>query len=176
MFLILLNTEVLVPGTKINIHFVYVVSSIVEKFTSVMLFSLFIHNSFCQKGKILTTYNTFKNSAFLRHLFQIKIFDKFWKKTYEDTAFHGHLNLKKHKQKKIFLIYKEFRRIGFKSYIWLPASSMGKNLCISSYIRKPFLIYDFAPDPIWISLYIWGKFSFLFISAEQIHFLTNTKK
>jgi len=29
-----------------------------------------------------------------------------------------------------------------------------KYLCISSYIRKPFLIYDFAPDPIWISIYI----------------------
>jgi hypothetical protein len=51
MFLILLNTELLVPGTKINIQFVYVVSSIVEKFTSIMLFSLFIHHSYCQKGK-----------------------------------------------------------------------------------------------------------------------------
>jgi hypothetical protein len=26
--------------------------------------------------------------------------------------------------------------------------NMGKNLGISSYFRKPFLIYDFAPDPI----------------------------
>jgi hypothetical protein len=34
MFLILLNTELLVPGTKINIQFVNVMSSIVEKFTS----------------------------------------------------------------------------------------------------------------------------------------------
>ncbi len=40
---------------------------------------------------------------------------------------------------------------------------MVKYLRISSYIRKPFLIYDFAPDPIWISIqYMWGKFSFLF--------------
>ncbi len=30
---------------------------------------------------------------------------------------------------------------------------MVKNLRISSYFRKPFLIYDFAPDPVWISLY-----------------------
>jgi hypothetical protein len=29
-----------------------------------------------------------------------------------------------------------------------------KYLRISSYIRKLFLIYDFAPDPIWISLYM----------------------
>ncbi len=32
---------------------------------------------------------------------------------------------------------------------------MGKNLRISSHISKPFLIYNFAPDPIWISLYMW---------------------
>ncbi len=36
----------------------------------------------------------------------------------------------------------------------------GKNLHIYSYIIKPFLVYDFAPDPIWISLYM-RKFSFL---------------
>ncbi len=49
------------------------------------------------------------------------------------------------------------------SHIWLTASSyMGKFLRISSYIRKPFLIYDFATAPLRISLYmrkIW--FSFL---------------
>jgi hypothetical protein len=33
-------------------------------------------------------------------------------------------------------------------YIWW------KHLFISSYIRKPFIMYDFAPDPIWISLYM----------------------
>ncbi len=31
---------------------------------------------------------------------------------------------------------------------------MVKYLRISSYIRKPFLIYDFATDPFWISLYM----------------------
>ncbi len=38
---------------------------------------------------------------------------------------------------------------------------MGKYLRISSYIRKPFLIYDFATAPLWISLYmrkIWFSF------------------
>ncbi len=40
------------------------------------------------------------------------------------------------------------------SHIWLIASSyMGKYLCISSYIRKPFLVYDFATAlrKIWFS-------------------------
>ncbi len=40
-------------------------------------------------------------------------------------------------------------------HIWLTASSyMGKYLRIFSYIRKPFLIYDFATAPLWISLYV----------------------
>jgi len=39
---------------------------------------------------------------------------------------------------------------------------MVKYLRISSKIGKPFLLYDLATDPIWISLYsIWEKFSFL---------------
>ncbi len=40
------------------------------------------------------------------------------------------------------------------SYIWLTvtaSSYMGKYLRISSYIRNPFLIYDFATAPLWIS-------------------------
>ncbi len=46
--------------------------------------------------------------------------------------------------------------------IWLTASLyMGKYLRISSYSRKPFLIYDFATAPLWIP-YIWGKFYFIF--------------
>ncbi len=49
------------------------------------------------------------------------------------------------------------------SHIWLTATSyMGKYLRTSSYIRKPFLIYDFATAQLWLSLYmreIW--FSFL---------------
>ncbi len=51
------------------------------------------------------------------------------------------------------------------SHIWLTATSfMGKNLRISSFIREPFLIYDFAPDPIWISLYM-KKILFSFLSV-----------
>jgi hypothetical protein len=45
-----------------------------------------------------------------------------------------------------------------KAYIWLT----------TSYIRKPFLIYDFAPDPIWISLHM-RKVLFSFLSVYQLH-------
>ncbi len=43
---------------------------------------------------------------------------------------------------------------------------MTKYLCISSYIRKPFLIYYFATDPIWISLYL-RKIFFSFLSVYK---------
>ncbi len=69
------------------------------------------------------------------------------------------------KENKIFLIYKEIKRDRVQSHLWLTASSyMGKNLPISSYIRNPFLIYDFAPDPIWFSLYM-RKILFSFLSV-----------
>ncbi len=55
------------------------------------------------------------------------------------------------------------------SYIWLTASSyMGKYLCISSYIRKPFLIYDFATAPLWISLYM-RKILLSFLSVHSYY-------
>ncbi len=40
----------------------------------------------------------------------------------------------------------------------------GEKLRISSYIRKHFLLYDFAPDPIWMSLYM-RKVLFSFLSV-----------
>ncbi len=43
---------------------------------------------------------------------------------------------------------------------------MGKYFPIYSYIGKPFLIYDFATAPLWISLYMGKKFIFFFISVE----------
>ncbi len=42
---------------------------------------------------------------------------------------------------------------------------MEKYLRISSYIRKPFLIYDFATAPLWISLYVRKIFFPFFISV-----------
>jgi|LakMenEpi03Aug12_release.lakeMendotaPanAssembly.Ray.scaffolds.fasta_scaffold216850_1 hypothetical protein len=51
---------------------------------------------------------------------------------------------------------------------WLTAfSSMTIYLLISSYIRKPFLIYDFATSPSDFP-YLWGKFSFLFYQCAFI--------
>ena len=44
---------------------------------------------------------------------------------------------------------------------------MTKYLRISSYIRKPFLIYDFATAPSWISLYM-RKILFYFLSVYTL--------
>jgi hypothetical protein len=69
----------------------------------------------------------------------------------------GELQYTDKKENIIVLIYKEilYRRKQLQSHIWLTASSyMTKYLRISTNIRKPFLIYDFATDPIWISLYM----------------------
>ncbi len=63
------------------------------------------------------------------------------------------------------------------SHIWRTASSkkkkkkknMGKYLCISSYIRKPFLIYDFATALLWISQYM-RKVWFSFLSVQYVSF------
>ncbi len=64
---------------------------------------------------------------------------------------------------------RKFRMEQLQSHIWLTASSyMGKYLRISSYIRKLFLIYDFATVPLLISLYmrkIW--FSFLSVYSNS---------
>jgi hypothetical protein len=61
------------------------------------------------------------------------------------------------------------------SHIWRTASSyMNKYLRISSYIRKSFLIYDFATAPIWISLFM-RKF-FFFISAPTLLFFHGHKE
>jgi hypothetical protein len=53
------------------------------------------------------------------------------------------------KDKKIFLTYKEIPYgVVAKSYVANGLLIIGKYLRISSYIRKPFLIYDFATAPI----------------------------
>jgi hypothetical protein len=74
------------------------------------------------------------------------------------------------KENKIFLRYsiRKSRRERLQSHIWLTASSyMSIFLHISSYIRKRFLIYDFATDPIWISLYM-KKFYILFYQCREV--------
>ncbi len=60
---------------------------------------------------------------------------------------------------------RKFRMEQLQSHIWLTASSyMEKYLRISSYIMKPFLIYDFATAPLWISLNM-RKILFSFLSV-----------
>jgi hypothetical protein len=74
------------------------------------------------------------------------------------------------KENQIFLIcmYKKIQKYQLLSHKWLvmASSCMVKYLRIFSYIRKPFLIYDFATDPIWISLYM-RKISFSFLSVTN---------
>ncbi len=63
---------------------------------------------------------------------------------------------------------RKFKLEQLQSHIWLTASSyIGKYLRISSYIRKPFLIYYFATAPTEF-LYIWGKFDFLFYQCKGL--------
>ncbi len=73
------------------------------------------------------------------------------------------------KQKIKFASYiRKVRRKRLQSHIWLTASSnMNKYLHISSYIRKPFLVYDFATAPVWISLHM-RKIYFSFLSVHNI--------
>ncbi len=65
---------------------------------------------------------------------------------------------------------KKCRRDRFQSHIWLKASSyIVKYLRISSYIRKPILIYEFTTDTIWISVYM-RKVPFSFLSVYSTNF------
>ncbi len=89
-----------------------------------------------------------------------------------NNLFSVQLNYTDKKENQTFLIYrhtvyKDIQKGSVaKSYtVWLTASSyMVKYFCISSYIRTPFLIYDFATAPFWISLYM-RKISFSFLSV-----------
>jgi hypothetical protein len=73
-----------------------------------------------------------------------------------------HFADKKRKENCPTIYIRKFIRDRVHSHIWLTASSyMTKYLRISSYIRNPFLIFDFAPDPFWISWYM-RKFFFSF--------------
>ncbi len=57
---------------------------------------------------------------------------------------------------------RKFRWGRLQSHVWLTASLyMVKYLRIFSYIRNPFLIYELATNPIWISFYL-RKIYFLF--------------
>ncbi len=73
------------------------------------------------------------------------------------------------KKIKLSSYIRKFRGIGCKViYDLRPPHIWWKYLCISSYIRKPFLIYEFAPDPIWISLYM-RKIFFSFFQCTISH-------
>jgi hypothetical protein len=72
------------------------------------------------------------------------------------------------KKRKFSPSSRKFRGIGCKViYDWPHPHIWWKYLCISSYIRKHFLKFDFAPDPSEFPC-IWGKlFVFFFISVRR---------
>ncbi len=73
------------------------------------------------------------------------------------------------KKKNFFSYIRKSRRERLQSHIWITASSF--IICAFPHIlgiRKPFLIYDFATAPFWISLYM-RKMFFFFISAWIWH-------
>ncbi len=81
------------------------------------------------------------------------------------------------KKKKISSYIRKSKRERLQSHIWLTASSyipVFKYLRISSYIRKPLLIYDFATVPNWISLYL-KKILFYFLSVHGDLFAETTR-
>ncbi len=82
-------------------------------------------------------------------------------------TFPSYITLLKKKRK--FTSYiRKFRRDRVQSHVWLTGSpNMTKYLHISSYIRKLFLIYDFAPGPFWISLFM-SKIFFSFLSVYTV--------
>ncbi len=81
--------------------------------------------------------------------------------------------IKKKRKFSSYTYIRKFRREQLPSHICLTASSyMTKYLRISSYIRKPFLIYDFTTAP-YEFLYIWGKFYFLFYRCIWHEILTS---
>ncbi len=57
------------------------------------------------------------------------------------------------KENQIFPIYKNIQN-GAVAKSYMTNGLLGKYLRSSSYIRNPFLIYDFATAPLWISLYM----------------------
>ncbi len=76
-------------------------------------------------------------------------------------------------KKKIKLSWyvRKFRGIGCKViYDYRPPHIWWKYLCITSYIRKPFFIYDFAPDPMHLNFPIHEEnFVFFFISVPVLN-------
>jgi hypothetical protein len=70
------------------------------------------------------------------------------------------------KRKKNFLIFRELRRDRVQSQWPTVSSYIVKYLPISSYIRKPFLLYDFAPDPIGI---LYGENVIFFFISVLVH-------
>ncbi len=82
--------------------------------------------------------------------------------------------LKKKYEKKFPSYIRKFIREELQSHMTNASSYMVKYLRISSYIRKPFLLYDFATAPIWISYYM-RNISFSFLSVLYKYIIASPK-
>ncbi len=82
------------------------------------------------------------------------------------------------KKIKLSSYLRKLRMEQLQSHIWITASSyMGKYLRFDPYIRKPFLIYDFATAPLWISLYMKKIFfSFLLVYTREYLYILREEK
>ena len=77
-----------------------------------------------------------------------------------------HVHHSDKKENTIFLIYKEIQMVlGAKLYMRKGFLSTYMRKCTNIYMRRPLVIYDFAPDLIWISLYM-RKIVFSFLSVH----------
>jgi hypothetical protein len=80
------------------------------------------------------------------------------------TDYRGSALIKKQIKFSSYMRKFTMEQLQLQRHIWLTASPyMVKYLRISSYIRKPSLIYDFATAPFWITLYM-RKIRFSFLS------------
>ncbi len=74
------------------------------------------------------------------------------------------------KENQIFLIYKEIRMEQLQSHIWLTTfSHTGKSLRVSSYIRKPFLIYILIYNCSTLNFLIYEENLIFFFISVEVH-------
>ncbi len=136
-----------------------------------LFFQCFVFSLYEYVGRTLSFFSKNSSSLYFSITFIIATFriktGVYERQTLQTRRLSGSALIKK--KIKFSSYIGKFRVEQLQSHIWLTASSyMGKYFCISSYIRKPFLIYVFATAPLWISLYmrkIW--FSFLSVCRRE---------
>ncbi len=152
-------------------HFLIFLTNFLFSMISLTIFAV-VHDFSVEVGKMLGV--SWKGHSVARHGVPVACQAKIQFTSYNYVDKYNGTQIKK--KIKFSSYIRKFRVEQLQSHIWLTASSyMGKYfriLFISSYIRKPLLIYDFATAPLWISLYmrkIW--FSFLSVYEDTESFI-----